>query len=158
DVATDKECPAPAEGHQAGIHALVFLPDGKTLASVGRDVTVRLWETAAGRPGKQHRLPAGGTDGGKLFADDGSTLAWLGGKRIHQRDVAPGKPLRSFDFPETVYSFAMTPDGKFLAAYGRDRVLRVLDRTTWKVVPEFAKYHEPVAGLAFAPDSRTLAV
>jgi hypothetical protein len=34
----------------------------------------------------------------------------------------------------------------------------VIDRTTGKAVPEFARYTEPVAGLAFAPDGRTLAV
>jgi RNA polymerase sigma factor (sigma-70 family) len=158
DVTTGKECPAPAEGHQGGVYALKFLPDGKTLASVGRDMNLRFWEIAASRPGRQHRLPAGGADPGDWFAADGSTFAWRDDKRVAQMDVATGKPLRSFDFPETVFFFAMAPDGKLLAAYSRDRVLRVLDRTTGKVVRAFAKYPDLVSSLAFAPDSRTLAV
>jgi RNA polymerase sigma factor (sigma-70 family) len=158
DVAAGKERPAPAEGHQGGVHALAFLRDGKTLASVGRDMTLRLWEAATGRPGRLYRLPAGTADSGDWFAADGSTLAWGDGKRIIQMEVTTGNLLRSFDFPKVVYFFAMTPDGKLLAAYGRDRTLRLVDRTTGKEVREFAQYPDLVSGLAFAPDGRTLAV
>jgi RNA polymerase sigma factor (sigma-70 family) len=158
DVATGKERPPPAEGHQGGIGALVFLPDGKTLASVGRDMTLRFWKAVNGRPTRHHRLPAGTFHSYEWFADDGSTLAWRDGKRIGQLDVKTGKPLRSFDLPEIVYFFAMAPAGKLLAAYSRDRTLRLLDRTSGKVVRVFARYPELVSGLAFAPDGRTLAV
>jgi hypothetical protein len=137
---------------------VVFLPDGKTLASASGDLTLRLWEASTGRPVRQQRLPGGATDPDGWFAADGSTLTWRDGKRVVQLDVATGKTLRSFDFPEVVYHCDLSPDGNFLAAYGRDRVLRVVDRTTGKAVPEFVKYTEPVAGLAFAPDARTLAV
>src|SRR5262249_22238098 len=75
------------------------------------------------------------------------------------------KPLRSFDFPGNVYYFAAAPDGKLLAAYGPDRVLRLVDRTTGKAVREFSEKNSEAlsAGvvsrdLAFAPDGRTLAV
>jgi RNA polymerase sigma factor (sigma-70 family) len=166
DVVADKERPVPAEGHQGSVEALAFLPDGKTLASAGQDCTLRLWEVAGGRPIRQDRLSAGTTDLGPWFAPDGSTLAWRAGKRIAQLDVATsaegrqagGKPLRSFDFSEVVYFFDVSPDGKLLAAYTRDRVLRLVDRATGKVLREFAKYPDLVSGLAFAPDARTLAV
>jgi WD40 repeat protein len=158
DVVAGKERPIPAEGHQGSVEALAFLPDGKTLASAGKDGTLRLWEVAGGRPVRQHRLPAGTTDLRVWFEPGGSTLAWRDGKRIAQRDVTTGKALRSFDFPEVVYFFDVASDGKLLAAYTRDRVLRLVDRATGKVVREFAKYPDLVSGLAFAPDARTLAV
>jgi RNA polymerase sigma factor (sigma-70 family) len=159
EVATLKELPAPAEGHQGGVLAVVFLPDGKTLASVGGDRTLRLWEAATGRPVRMHPLPGGTTDASSGFAPDGSTLNWRDGKRIAQLDVATGKPLRAADFPEEVYYFAPSPDGKLLAAWGRDQTLRLVDRATGKVVRELSKKREVVVShLAFAPDSRTLAV
>jgi WD40 repeat protein len=158
DVATGKECPVPTEGHQGGVHALMFLPDGKTLASVARDRNLRLWELATGRPLRQHALPTASADAGDWFSPDGSTVAYRNGKRIAQMDVATGKSLRSFDFPEVMYFFDISQDGKLLAAYGRDRTLRLLDRTTGKELRKYAKYPDLVSGLDFAADGRTLAL
>jgi WD40 repeat protein len=155
-----KESPALPEGHQGGVSAVAWSPDGKTLTSAGRDGTVRFWEAATGQPGRRHSLPAPKSSVSHLqLAADGATLAWSDGTRIAQLDVVTGKPLRSLDFPEVVYDFALSPDGKHLAAYGRNRTLRLVDRASGKVVRELSKKDsQPVSHLAFAPDSRTLAV
>jgi WD40 repeat protein len=39
------------EGHEAEIYAIAFSPDGKTLASVSQDQTLRLWPIRKRAPG-----------------------------------------------------------------------------------------------------------
>jgi WD40 repeat protein len=84
DLATGKkarELPYLSQGN-SGISALVAHPDGKHLASCGRDTTVRIWHVADGKLVKELGKPrGGGTFGGSSwfhaisFTADGLWLA-----------------------------------------------------------------------------------
>lgn len=60
DPAAGKKVRELAPGHQYGVTDLVFHPDGKHLASCGRDTVVRLWNTADGKLVKELGKPRGG--------------------------------------------------------------------------------------------------
>ncbi|MBA4064971.1 MAG: hypothetical protein C0501_14915 [Isosphaera sp.] len=60
DPAGGKKLRDLAPGHQYGVTDLMFHPDGKHLASAGRDTVVRVWDPAAGKLVAEIGKPRGG--------------------------------------------------------------------------------------------------
>ncbi len=42
-------------GHKQFVHAVAFRPDGKCLATLGDEGTIRVWDTGSGRPLQDHQ-------------------------------------------------------------------------------------------------------
>jgi WD40 repeat protein len=115
----------PATGKQVRTIAsagscLALSPDGKTLASAGRDRLIHLWDVAGGEEKGQlkgHKHPVKGL----AFSPDGKRLASGDAQAtIRIWDVANAKELHVIDLKsgaETL-SFAFSPDGKMLACAG----------------------------------------
>ena len=60
DPATGKKTSELTPGHMYGATDLAFHPDGKHLASAGRDTTVRIWDVSNGKLVKELSKPRGG--------------------------------------------------------------------------------------------------
>jgi WD40 repeat protein len=76
---------------------VAFTPDGKTIASASEDATLRLWDTATGKPIGQPAISRNGSGNnaaiGLAFSPDGKTLA--GGDydgTVRLWEVSTGKP------------------------------------------------------------------
>ncbi|MCE9567916.1 MAG: hypothetical protein K8U57_38440 [Planctomycetes bacterium] len=90
DPSNGKKIKALAPGHISGLTDIAFHPDGKHLASAGRDTVVRVWEVASGKLVSELGKSRGGqfkdwvhavswsTDGAWLAAADmaGSVQMW----------------------------------------------------------------------------------
>src|SRR5262245_53577166 len=74
------------EGHTDEVYAVVFSPDGKTLASGGQDATVRLWEVATGKEKSVLLKPQKGKPLFRVYAlvysPDGKALASGGNEDV----------------------------------------------------------------------------
>jgi WD40 repeat protein len=114
------------DDHSAAVHAIIFSPDSKSLASVSQDHTVKLWDVPAKK--LRHTLQKN-----KLwavaFSPDGKLLATGGGteqekgKWQHEVtlwDARTGEMKQTVAADRTlpVMSLAFSPDGKTLAIAG----------------------------------------
>ncbi len=127
-------------GRLGGKRQLAIAPDGKTFASFGPDLYLRLWDMGAGKALQEHAIrPPGMTvnldeDGEVLtyngtrmngpeqvsrksrFSADAKMLLLPSSGKLHVFDVRSGKLLRAFRPGGVEFeAFALSPNGKWLA-------------------------------------------
>ncbi|MDO0938537.1 XRE family transcriptional regulator [Streptomyces sp. DG2A-72] len=154
-------------GHEQAVSALAFRPDGRMLATVGYDYTVRLWDlTVPFRPVAVAEFQ-GGPDimTAVAFSPDGRRLATGGRDRTvrlwdvsHPRRPAQLRVLRGHT--DIVFSVAFSPDGRTLASGSYDHTVRLWDTTSVSAAsrPVVLRGHRlNVKPIAFSPDGRLLA-
>jgi WD40 repeat protein len=145
------------------ITALAFSPDGQQVAASGYH-EITFWKAADGV--LDHRV--GGLcerTHGIVYSGDGRWLATAGGDpgqyglvRLWSVGKEGVKPVRDLaESQDAVFAVAFSPDGKRLAAAGAERVIRVYETETGKLLVQIEDHADWIFDIAFSPDGTRLA-
>ena len=83
-------------------------------------------------------------------------MAWPGSGPPSR--AAGGKPVRDLaESQDVVFAVAFSPDGKKLATAGADRIVRVYETETGKLLVQIEDHADWIFDIAFSPDGKKLA-
>jgi RNA polymerase sigma factor (sigma-70 family) len=123
--------------HGSRVNCASVSPDGKRLATAGRDGNVRLWDVATGR--EVGVLTKGRTNlCCAVFSPDGKALAVGDEEMIRLWDVAARRVLWEQNQERGQNDLAFAPDGRSLTAAGPDGGLRRWDTATGRPLQDGA--------------------
>ena len=149
------------------VSTLAFSPDGRMIASAGRNV--QLWNAATGQLIRTFARHAGYSHS-ISFSPDGKTLAsgcedysemekltdWS--PDIHLWDASTGIHKQKFiGHRSSVRSLAFSPDGTILASGSLDKTIRLWDAATGLHRKTLIGHTEGVTRIVFSPDGQTVA-
>ena len=143
------------QGHDGGVQAVTFSPDGQLIATGGRDNTVKLWQ-----PDGQLSLTLNGHRDvvwSVSFSPDGQTLASASRDRTVRLWDTQGKELRVLRGHDgDIYRVAFSPNGQTIATASADNTVKLWDRQG-KLLQTLSGHQDAVNGVAFSPDGQSLA-
>jgi WD40 repeat protein len=144
--------------HEACVNCLSISADGKWLATGGQDRVVMVWDLNTRSKRKLTTRKEAIQALSFSLAGDQLVVATDYDADVHLLDVSTGDEVRKFKGDQYgVLAVAFSPDGKTIAAAGREGIVYVYDASDGKLPRRFTGHEDLVRQLAFSPDGKKLA-
>ena len=160
DVPTGNET-SRLDGHRSWVSALVFWPDGRTLASASADQTIRIWDVESLKAVdtlQGHQLEvwslALSADTHTLFSGskDGSVFAW------NARLPRPQSPATRTILPDVIRTWRFAPDSSALHTVDREGLVARYGGQDYREKQVLFTLGDAPRWAAFSADARFLVV
>lgn len=161
ELPSQKEVHTWKQIHLGGIWGMALSPDGKTLATGGKDRIARVYDMQTFTV--LHEIEHPNEINGIVFTSDNKhVLTGCGDSIIRVYDVAEGALQRQLGGHErgSVTDLQFSSDGKLLASSGMDQTVRLWDMSDFDrpVLKATVNAHDSlVFGVAISPDAKWLA-
>jgi len=151
-------------GHFDAVASVIFSPDGKTLASISSDGTIRLWDTSNGRELRAITTSFhGNINPGEpiAFSPDGQTIASCNHNGVELWNVIDGKKMETIpDESSANTSYLCTvkfnPNGKEIA-FSTNRDIKIWNLESKKVVKILTGHTQWVTSITYSNNGELLA-
>ena len=143
------------QGHDGGVQSITFSPNGETMASAGRDNTIKLWNV----DGELLSTLNGHSDvvWSVAFSPDGQTVASGSRDRTVRLWSTSGEERQILRGHEgDIYSVSFSADGKTIATASEDGTVRLWN-LDGELLETLTGHDGPVNSVAFSPNGRTVA-
>ena len=137
------------EKHTDWVRTAKFSPDGKQLVTAGNDRQIYFWDSSnwntpvAFRTHREAIL-------GSAFSPNGERVGVVGFERKARVYSNQGMIIHELECPcADMHSIGFSPDGRWIAAGGRNGSIRLWDAATGKTTTEFKAHQKRIRSLEF---------
>lgn len=143
-------------GSHGQVNSVGFFDDGKRLASCGSDKRIRLWDIKSAEQVKEIHLD--GIRNITVSPDGASLVANTSYGQLRKYNLPNLNELGVWNVSgERLYEVRFSPDGRYLVACGKDRLVRVVDANTGELLRTLSGHDRRVFAASFSPSAANVA-